>query len=249
MVGDIEQAQREECDNMEEDYDDFLENSDEESDCSETCSYYSLDDEASFDENDYKESPPGITVNDKLYEGSAITVLESSIMLISFYLHFKLSNACMDKLLELLSLHLPSGNKMVTSTFKLKSIFKGKTPSFSKMQYCTQCEKLVSNNARDCDTHVKTANALIFYVVAQIKELFLQSDFCSALTHRFHSNRGDDDNLQLCTDGRLYKQFNKYLKGAYDFTFMVYTDGMRLFNSSKITLWPILFVINELPYS
>lgn len=43
-----------------------------------------------------------------------------------------------------------------------------------------------------------------------------------------------------------YKKLNL---GKYDLTCSVNTDGVSVFNSNTLSLWPILYTINEIPYS
>lgn len=67
----------------------------------------------------------------------------------------------------------------------------------------------------------------------------------------------DDRYLSDITDGRLYKerfQRDGYFQGStplekeqLHISFQMNTDGVSLFRSSNFSIWPVYFVINELP--
>ena len=49
-------------------------------------------------------------------------------------------------------------------------------------------------------------------------------------------------------DGRLYREFRSQKDlDKYALTLQLYTDGVPLFKSSTTSIWPIYYVINELP--
>ena len=53
------------------------------------------------------------------------------------------------------------------------------------------------------------------------------------------------------TDGKLYRHLNKtFLSSEYSLSSTMNTDGVNLYSSSRIELWPIFLIINELfhPY-
>lgn len=48
-------------------------------------------------------------------------------------------------------------------------------------------------------------------------------------------------------DGRMYQQHFSSFTSEGNVTLMVNTDGMQLFKSSSVAMWPIWATINELP--
>lgn len=52
------------------------------------------------------------------------------------------------------------------------------------------------------------------------------------------------------TDGEAYREMlhteNSFLKSPYGLTGIINTDGVNLYESSKIELWPVFLAINEL---
>ncbi len=50
-------------------------------------------------------------------------------------------------------------------------------------------------------------------------------------------------------DGQGYKNHSVFLSEPTNLSFLMNTDGVALFNSSKVSMWPIWLGINELPLS
>jgi Protein of unknown function (DUF1258) len=77
--------------------------------------------------------------------------------------------------------------------------------------------------------------------------MFDRPDFRSNIKNKFHADP-NKTTLSDVIDGELYKKVYRFVIGAFDLTFMLYTDGAQIFKSCKNSVWPILLVINELPY-
>ena len=65
-------------------------------------------------------------------------------------------------------------------------------------------------------------------------------------------NSNNTNNLTDIRDGRLYKKILESNDGLAitnqeAFTFLLNTDGISSFQKSKLTIWPVFLVINELP--
>jgi len=56
--------------------------------------------------------------------------------------------------------------------------------------------------------------------------------------------------LEDVYDGRIYKRLVKdgILQSGNNFSFIFNTDGVPIFKSSQVSIWPIYLIINELPY-
>ena len=50
-------------------------------------------------------------------------------------------------------------------------------------------------------------------------------------------------------DGREYKQHQDFLSKSENVSLLLNTDGVSVFRSSTVSLWPLWLVINELPPS
>jgi hypothetical protein len=59
----------------------------------------------------------------------------------------------------------------------------------------------------------------------------------------------NDSYLTDIRDGSIYKEFSnaEEVKAQKAFSLLINTDGISIAKNSKLTCWPIFFVINELP--
>ena len=82
--------------------------------------------------------------------------------------------------------------------------------------------------------------------MSQIRNLVSKSDVYDNLGHRFRRVKTDSN----CYDGSEYKKHCN--PGILDFQHNVSllwnTDGVHVFKSSKFSIWPLSFVINEFPF-
>ena len=70
----------------------------------------------------------------------------------------------------------------------------------------------------------------------------------SKLQERF-TRRGDSDSIRDIFDGTEYKNHLDFLSHPGNISLTLNTDGINVFRSSCVSLWPIWLVINELPPS
>lgn len=67
-----------------------------------------------------------------------------------------------------------------------------------------------------------------------------------ALQHRFELSPSDDM-LSDIYDGDGYKRHTEFLSHPAHVSLLLNTDGVALFRSSSVSIWPVWAVINELP--
>lgn len=77
--------------------------------------------------------------------------------------------------------------------------------------------------------------------------IFTDPFIWSLLQQRFL--HGDDGIIRDIFDGQEYRKNAEFLKGKANVTFTLNTDGVAIYKSSKIEIWPIWLQINELPPS
>lgn len=83
----------------------------------------------------------------------------------------------------------------------------------------------------------------------QLKNLFAQNNFYDNLQGRFKKHF--DNSYEDITDGTLYRNLfnnNGPLSSPDNLSFVLNTDGAPVFRSSKVSIWPVFLVINELPF-
>ena len=53
--------------------------------------------------------------------------------------------------------------------------------------------------------------------------------------------------LRDVLDGKEYLKHREFVSNPGNVTFIINTDGVKMFHSSAVSLWPIWLAINELP--
>lgn len=73
--------------------------------------------------------------------------------------------------------------------------------------------------------------------------------FYNNLQGRFQRPINQND-ISDIYDGSIYRYWmdNGFLKNPYNFSLSWYTDGVPVFKSTQISMWPIYLTINELPF-
>ncbi|KAE8738535.1 hypothetical protein FOCC_FOCC015979, partial [Frankliniella occidentalis] len=85
----------------------------------------------------------------------------------------------------------------------------------------------------------------------QIRTLFKRKGFADNILSRLTRKKEHPNNIEDIYDGQLYKELvdsGFFSENKYNFTLTWNSDGVPVFNSSKTSMWPIYFVINELPF-
>ncbi|XP_071820179.1 uncharacterized protein [Apostichopus japonicus] len=105
------------------------------------------------------------------------------------------------------------------------------------------CGKDVSNSSA-------TSVFIEIPIAQQIVNLMQKPGFYTDLQHRFHRKKSDPKNIEDLYDGIQYRRHSHnggFFDNKNNISFMWYTDGCPIFKSSRLSMWPLYFVINELP--
>lgn len=146
---------------------------------------------------------------------------------------------------------------------KIVYLFKKLLPPFEEeiRYYCPKCDKILKENTDDpsqlsclCSEGLISKKQLLrlgfFFIQLSIKKLIrklleenslgkLQKDIVVDPSRNFFED---------ITDGRLYRCYcNGKLLSKNALSVIMNTDGVPVFNSSKKSLWPVQFFLNELP--
>jgi hypothetical protein len=189
---------------------------------------------------------------------SKSTSLEAAAIVYAYSLRHKVSKASMSDLLTMVNMLNPEGGRVPGSKYLLE---KQLEPDFSqvfKSLYCKNCEahvKTTDNICLNCQTVLNEDELL------KSGKFYLQFDICHVLRNLLEipqvgknllkncrnrkANRKIRKHLTDIVDGEWYKKLK--LKGN-DFSCTMNTDGVSVFSSSKLNIWPIFLCINELDY-
>lgn len=193
-----------------------------------------------------------------LYLGAAISLKVTMILLLTFVVRHNLSNEAISDLLYLIELICPKPNSCFTSIHKFKTYFSCLVTPAKLCYYCPTCFSELS----EIDTVCSICNSIFqsvkdmayflrFPISAQINNLFSKQKFLNGLSHRFQRQKRHINHYEDIYDGSLYKKLMSpggILESKNNLSLLWNVDGIPLFKSSKYSLWPMYFVINELPY-
>jgi hypothetical protein len=124
-----------------------------------------------------------------------------------------------------------------------------------QQEFCPQCADVAKKRVPRFSKLSKSNHYfLTFDIAEQLRRILLGSycshwynhideDTCADLLRKRISNT---DMLLDITDGERYRLKTQHTENNITFTFC--TDGGRVSNSSKRTLWPVFMIINELSY-
>ena len=123
--------------------------------------------------------------------------------------------------------------------------------------YCNNCYlKILDHSLQICskcrsDLTVKDNKGYFteFPIINQLVLFFKRPGFYENLQYRFKHQKKYSDHIEDIYDGCIYKKHfenDGFLSNTDNISFLWNTDGIPLLKSSKISIWPIFLVINEL---
>ncbi|XP_021344066.1 uncharacterized protein LOC110443942 [Mizuhopecten yessoensis] len=194
--------------------------------------------------------------NMPIYEGATITTGQSALLILSLAFRHSLTGECISDILTCVSLHCLRKNSIHSSLYKFRKYFSELKTNLKLHSYCQKCDYLLTQDNRICpvcssETDDSSTYFVEIPVEEQISELFRRKTFHDLILHRFERKKKRASCVEDIYDGELYRKYSRkeaFLDSKYNISLMWYTDGVPLFKSSKVSLWPLYFSINELPY-
>lgn len=192
-----------------------------------------------------------------VYAGARLSVAQSAILILTFALRHNITGECFSDLLTLISLHCITTAFIHQSLYKFRTYFSSLKSPIVFHKFCVKCERIVDD--RDdkctiCNSDFTDKNNISYFIeiplLFQLQQLFSRLDFHLSLLNRFSRKKKHQSNIEDIYDGDLYKRFSKeggFLDSQNNISFMWYTDGVPLFKSSKVSVWPLFLSVNELP--
>ncbi|XP_056009246.1 uncharacterized protein LOC130046297 isoform X1 [Ostrea edulis] len=197
--------------------------------------------------------------NQPLYPNASITLGTFMLLFTSFCMKHNISSDVILQLLNIFSYVLPSGHSLCTSLYDYKKFFVNLKNPLIKHFYCPYClGYLHSCTEQECPYDfcgkLISENEIMYFlempVDSQLRNLFSQQGFYEKLNHRFQRENIQEKYGDVY-DGELYRSYSENggpLSQQENVSFTFNTDGAPVFKSSKISVWPIFLVVNELPY-
>lgn len=198
--------------------------------------------------------------NSPLCDGAAVTVGTIMLLLALYTSKFGVSLDALKYLLAIINLCLPGGQKLCDNVHAYKKFFTSLKQPVKYHYFCSFCLQHIPDRSVHCCTNGHclkdlTAPGAISYflelsTVDQLKTLFKRPGFYDDLQWRFKREH-DGDHISYIYDGDLYQSLfsnGGILSSPDNVSFTFNTDGVPVFKSSKVSIWPLYLVINELPF-
>ena len=170
------------------------------------------------------------------------------LLLLSFVIRHKLSKEATNDLLYIVNLVCPKPK--LFSSLQFPTTFHYYCPTcivsinYPAIKVCEICNMAFSS--------AKLPNYFVHLSISdRIKQLFTKETFTSNILYRFKRTKSNPDNYEDIYDGLLYRKLmapGALLSNPSNLSLTWNVDGVPIFKLSKFSLWPLYFVINELPF-
>lgn len=182
-----------------------------------------------------------------VYKGSEFSVDEAILDLLTDHIENFETKASLKDHLKTFLKYLPKKNNMPKTLTQIFTYIEQLVPSYREIpfQYCGHCCLLIDFDGpcKVCD-NVERNVFYLFSLEEQIRFYFEERNLAQLLdNNRCNSSR--DGLIRDCVDGTEYLKVNA--NDEYSLTLIMNTDGVSISKSSKKKLWPVMFVICELP--
>lgn len=207
----------------------------------------------------------------ELYPGAPITISEFSICLATTIKTHKLTDSAVSDILKLFSITCIKPHNCPPTLHKFRKFFKNVNVPINRHYYCKKCTRLIDNTENDinndellveeeqvgyphcCECVEKYEDSYFITIspVDQLKFFFHRPGFFSKLSHKFSYQNEEVEIYRDIYDGSIYKNLStngNILSDKQNVSFMWYTDGVRIFKSSKYGIWGFFLIILELSY-
>ena len=197
--------------------------------------------------------------NQAIYPGARVTLGAVMVLPTLYAIKHDLTGQAITNVLQLLTLILPSGNILPDTLRNFKAYFGNLENPCILHHNCAFCLSYVDKQAAVCPNaacmrelssrHTK-AYFIEVPVVQQLATFFSRGEFYSSLRHHVHREKKNRNNVEDIYDDVLYKNLWKkgILSSPDNISFLMNTDGVPVFKSSKVSIWPLYLIINELSY-
>lgn len=182
---------------------------------------------------------------------AGVTLYQGFLAILCFSLRHNITAVALIDLLLLISLFQPNLTK--NSIYYFRKILSDFEKPFKYHYFCGFCFKELPKKNCKCDNkdirHPKKSRGVDYFIeipiIWQLQKLLKRKNLFELMTtHRFNREKSYSGDVY---DGKIYEQHKDFFSNPNNFSLMWYADGVPVYKSSRKSLWPIYFVINELP--
>nr|XP_012234439.1 PREDICTED: uncharacterized protein LOC105679152 [Linepithema humile] len=188
-----------------------------------------------------------------LYLGAPLTISHSMLSILTLLLHHNINMLCLSDIITVINLHCLPEQLKKNSLHKFRKYFSLKDTYLQKHYYCSFCTRDLKSIEDICPSCPRKNNSYFVELsfLEQLREMYKRNGFYNQLQKRFERIANLPDVITDVYDGSLYRKWvdNGFLRNPDNISFSWYTDGVPVFKSSKISMWPLYLTINELPFN
>lgn len=202
------------------------------------------------EESNSSDEPDGGYIVQKVYEGCSLTKDEGVLQLMELFIKHKMEKGEVGDILKRLLKFIPKQNNMPKSQHTLFQYVENLSPVSKERVhfYCSECQHYLGEVDKVCPLCKGDSHKFYQLPLAdQIKNLFENHGLADAID-KYSADRqaiASDDVVRDMCDGSETKRARVH--GQYNLTLQGHTDGISVSKSSNASLWPLEYVIIELP--
>lgn len=190
-----------------------------------------------------------------LYEGSRVSREEAYVLILNFVIRHHLTDIALEHLISLLDILL--SYKLFCSKYMFLKEYENNQNSIFKCYYCPDCHNILNIDDRNKKNEIFTCTECnkrhLKSMLTKNMHYYLRIPLEKQLQDIINSDKYNlfqvDNSYSDVTSGTFYKTMvENGVISKQDITLQFNTDGIQLFRSSPMSLWPIQVSINELPY-
>lgn len=202
-----------------------------------------------IESNNSDDSDCGVFQSPKVFKGCNITEDEGVLVLMSLFTKYKLDKEQMGGILKSVLKFLPKYNNMPKTQYALFQYVEKLSPVSKETihYYCSTCHYYLGMTEMVCTLCSGECHKFFqLSLVDQIRNLFECHGMADAMDkYRTERTSLPSDSVSDLLDGTEFKRAR--IDGQYNITLVGHTDGISVSKSSNASLWPLEFVIAEVP--
>ena len=186
-------------------------------------------------------------INEPLYEGSPMTIIQHYLSLHHHFQRFSPSREEKASILQVVQLACPLPNRCFQSINSYDTYLGNASAEYCNIHtYCERCGHIFQVNQVLCpDQHPRDDNKffLTFNIEAELRTRCRDAAFWNAVQLPLHRVRLENGVVKDIYDGTIYPEGLQ----AGQLTSLGSADGITIFKSTKNNLWLVMLAILELP--
>ena len=194
-----------------------------------------------------------IQSSNNLFE-SPITYKEHLLSVCAYVSRHNCSDTQFRDLLNLLNLHVPANNLVEIDINKVKAVC-GFDKDFLRFHfYCSMCKKVFNEDIDQCPTNGCIGNQELtknYFVTGnlekQLLDVLLRQGIWQCIQEQSKVMTKSITDITNGSGYQMLKEDGCFLEDSNNITLSFFTDGVPLFKSSGVSLWPVYLIINEIP--